>query len=163
VLAASLGIARHFLLQNPSVSQIPMAATSSKSKVQPVAPRPAAQPAPPSTETTPTSEYFKTQWGSICEVTAQKVTCQACIPGEALPARQTCADPAPGRAVNTAGTHFETNAVTIDASSDMQRISNGGSYLANGWTVAGIDGWARFTNDETGHGMAYAPMNYDLF
>jgi len=133
--------------------------------VQPAPPPgPSAQPAPSSTVSAPTSQYFKTPWGAICEVTAQQVTCQECIPGSALPARQTCPDPAPGRAISTAGTTFETGAaLTIDSSSGIQQLSNGETYHAFGWTITGVDRWARFSNDSTGHGLALASMNYSQF
>jgi hypothetical protein len=156
-----VGIACYVMLQHSHASRNPTAATSSEASVQPAPPSvPTAQPAPSSTPTSPTSQYLKTQWGTTCEVTAQQITCQVCIPGGALPARQTCTDPAPGRAINTAGTIFETSAVTIDSSSVIQQLSDGETYHAFGWTIVGSDGWARFINDTTGHGAALAAMNY---
>jgi hypothetical protein len=164
VALAVVGIACYLVLQHSHTSRNPTAATSSEASVQPADPSaPTAQPAPSSTQTSPTSQYLKTQWGTTCEVTAQQVTCQECIPGTPLPARQTCADPAPGRAISTAGTIFETAAVTIDSSSDIQQLSNGETYHAFGWTIVGSAGWARFINDATGHGAALAAQNYDQF
>jgi hypothetical protein len=159
-----VGIACYVLLQHSHPSRNPTAAPSSAASVQPAAPSvPTAQPPPPSTPTSPTSQYLKTQWGTTCEVTAQQVTCQVCIPGTPLPARQTCTDPAPGRAISTAGTIFETAGVTIASSSDIQQLSNGETDHAFGWTIVGSAGWARFINDATGHGAALAAQNYDQF
>jgi hypothetical protein len=142
-------------------SETPTIATSSAPTLQPApAPAPIAQPPSTATPIAPISEYLKTQWGTICVVTAQQVTCQVCIPGEAMVARQVCTDPAPGRAINPAGTMFETAAVTIDSSSGITQLSDGDTSHAFGWTIVGADGWARFINDATGHGAALAPQNY---
>ena len=65
--------------------------------------------------------------------------------------------------MSTAGTTFETDALTIDSSSGIQQLSNGETYHALGWTIAGVDGWARFSNDSTGHGGDFAPQNYRQF
>ncbi len=151
VILAAVGLTFE-LLQQPHNSQNPTTAPYSTPNAQPV----------PST-VTPTSQYFKTQWRTICEVTARQVTCQACVPGTPLAGRQTCTDPAPGHAMNTAGTTFETDALTIDSSSGIQQLSNGETYHAFGWTIAGVDGWARFSNDSTGHGGDFAPQNYRQF
>jgi serine/threonine protein kinase len=151
VILAGISLTFKLLQQNPRNSETPAIATPSA---------PTAQPAPSSTPPSPTSQYLKTQWGTACEVTAQQVTCQVCIPGSALPARQTCSDPAAGRAISTGGTIFETAAVTIDSSSEILQISNGETYHVFGWTIEGSAGWARFINDATGHGAALAAMNY---
>jgi len=161
VLTAGMGIASYLLLQKSPTSETPTAAPSSAPTAQPAPPPgPTAQPTPSSTVTAPTFQYVKTQWGTTCEVTAQQVTCQACLPGTHITNAYTCADPAPGRAISPAGTIFETNAVTIESSSDILQLSNGVTYHAFGWTIVGSGGWARFTNDSTGHGGALAPQNY---
>ena len=155
-IAVVVGVNAFAKSRHSHASETPTAAPYSQPTVQPT---PTAQPAP----TTPTYQYFKTQWGTICEVTAQQVTCQVCHPGEHITVAYTCTDPAPGRAISTSGGLSETDAITIDTSSDVQQLSNDVTYRVFGWTIVGSGGWARFTNDTTGHGAALAPQNYDQF
>jgi len=144
-------------------SETPTAAPSSQPTVQSAsASAPTAQPAPSSAPRPPTPSYFKTQIGRICEVTAQQVTCQSCIPGERITNAYTCTDPAPGIAVNTAGT-IDDNPAAISSYSDVQQLTVGGTQHANGWTIVSDGAWTRFINDATGHGMAVAPQNRDSF
>lgn len=144
-------------------SQMAQSAPPSGLSAQPApASAPTAQPAPPSAPPPPTPRYFKTQIGRICEVTAQQVTCQSCVPGDALPGRQTCTDATPGIAFNTAGI-LDRNPGIVGSSSDIQQLSDGQTDHANGWTIVPNGGWTRFINDATGHGMALAAMNYDAF
>ena len=105
-----------------------------------------------------TPRYFKTQIGRVCEVTPQQVTCQSCVPGDALPGRQTCTNATPGIAFNAAGIRQENPGV-IGSSSDIQQLTAGGTEHANGWTIVSDGAWTRFINDATGHGMALAAMN----
>jgi serine/threonine protein kinase len=137
----------------------------------PTAQSPAAQPAPsaatggppPSSQPpAPTSQYFKTTWGTICQVTAQQVSCQACIPGVVITNAYTCSNPAPSRQVTAQGA-YNADAPGISPPSDAQRLASGQTYHANGWTIAPTGGWVRFINDTTSHGMALAPQNYDSF
>src|SRR5271163_633718 len=107
------------------------------------------------TDVPPTPRDFKTQIGRICEVTAQQVTCQRCVPGDVLPGRQTCTDAMPGIAFNTAGI-LDRNPGIIGSSSDIQQLSDGQTEHANGSTRVSNGGWTRFINDATGHGMALA-------
>ena len=123
---------------------------------------PTAEPAPSSAPPPHKPLYFKTQLGRICEVTAQQVTCQSCIPGERITNAYTCTDPAPGIAVNTAGT-IDDNPAAISSYSDVQQLTVGGTQHANGWTIVSDGAWTRFINDATGHGMAVAPQNRDSF
>jgi serine/threonine protein kinase len=144
-------------------SETPTAAPSSQPTVQSAsASAPTAEPAPSSAPPPPTPLYFKTQIGRICEVTAQQVTCQSCIPGERITNAYTCADPAPGIAVNSAGT-IDDNPAAISSYSDVQQLTVGGTEHANGWTIVSNGAWTRFINDRTGHGMAVAPQNRDSF
>ena len=144
-------------------SEIPTAAPYSVPTVQSApASAPTAQPAPIAGPPAAISLYFKTQIGRICEVTAQRVTCQSCVPGDALPGRQTCTAAMPGIAFNAAGI-LDRNPGIVGSSSDVQQLTVGGTELANGWTIVSDGSWTRFTNDATGHGMALAAMNYDAF
>jgi hypothetical protein len=167
VIVAALGVIGTYLLTQhsresqtptaqpaPASGQIPTAQSAPPSGQTP-------QPAPSSTPTS-TSQYFKTSWGTSCQVTAQQVTCQTCIPGQRITNAYTCTDPAPEVAVNTAGI-VDRNPGTIGSSSDIQQLSNGQTYRADGWTIVASGGWARFINDTTGHGMAVAPQNFDSF
>jgi serine/threonine protein kinase, bacterial len=119
---------------------------------------PTGQPAPSSAPPAATPRYFKTQIGRVCEVTPQLVTCQSCVPGDALPGRETCSDATPGIAFNAAG--MQENPVIIGSSSDVKQLSAGQTEHANGWTIASDGAWTRFVNDATGHGMALAAMNH---
>jgi hypothetical protein len=110
----------------------------------------------------PASLYFKTSWGTSCQVTVQQVTCQTCVPGQVITNAYTCTDPAPEVAINTAGM-VNHNPGDIGSSPDTQQLANGESYHANGWTIVVSGGWARFINDTTGHGMAVAPQNSNSF
>jgi serine/threonine protein kinase len=140
-------------------SESPTAAPYSVPTVQSApASAPTTQPAPTAAPPAPTSLYFKTQIGRVCEVTAQRVTCQVCIPGERITNAYTCEDPAPGEAVNTAGT-LDENPAAISSYSDVQQLTVGGTEHADGWTIVSDGGWTRFTNDATGHGMAVAGQN----
>jgi serine/threonine protein kinase len=149
----AIGAVAAGLLQNnrgaPSSTATPQSAPASV---------PAGQPAPSSAPPVTGPRYFKTQIGRVCEVTPQRVTCQSCAPGDALPGRQTCTDATPGIAFNTAGMQ-ETPGI-IGSSSDIKQLSAGQTEHANGWTIASDGAWTRFVNDATGHGMALAAMNY---
>jgi hypothetical protein len=151
VLAGIVGITGYLLQQHKHASQIPTA--------QPALPSaPAAQSAPSSAPPPPMPLYFKTQIGRICEVTVQQVTCQSCIPGERITNAYTCTDPAPGIAVNTAGT-IDDNPAAISSYSDVRQLTVGGTEHANGWRIVSDGAWTRFINDATGHGMAVAAQN----
>lgn len=163
VLAVGMGVAGYLLLRHPTSPQTSTATTPSGPTVQLAPPSGAtAQPPPIPTPVPPASQYFKTQWGATCAVTAQQVSCQLCVPGESLPARQTCTDPVPAIAVNAAGA-VDSHPETIDSSSATQQLSNGQTYHVNGWTIVASGGWVRFINDTTGHGMSRAPQNGDQF
>lgn len=132
---------------------------------------PAAQPAPaatqnppltPSLGSSPASSYFKTSWGTSCQVTGKRVACQTCVPGHVITNAYTCTNPAPEVAINTAGI-VDRNPQKIGSSSDMQQLSNGQTYHSKGWTIVASGGWVRFINDTTGHGMAVAPQNFESF
>lgn len=116
----------------------------------------------PSTQAAPASQYFRTPWGTICRVTRDRSTCQNCSPGEVISNAYTCPDPAPAIAVNAAGT-VDKSTADIGSSSDIQQLSDGQIYHADGWTVVPRGGWVRFINDTTGHGMAVAGQNFDSF
>jgi hypothetical protein len=116
----------------------------------------------PVAHTDPTARYFKTQIGRICEVTAQQVTCQSCVPGDALPGRQTCTDATPGIAFNTSGILAGNPGIT-GSPSDVKQLTDSQTEHANGWTIVTDGGWTRFINDATGHGMAVAAQNNDAF
>jgi hypothetical protein len=130
-----------------------------------------AQPTPPSAQTSqPASsssaasmfQYFETSWGTSCQVTAERVTCQTCVPGHVITNAYTCDDPVPEVAVNTGGI-VDRNPGDIGSSSDTQQLSNGETYYVNGWTIVPRGGWVRFISDTTGHGMAVAGQNFDSF
>ena len=123
--------------------------------MQPPQPAPSAQP-------TPTSQYFKTSWGTSCLVTADRVTCQTCVPGEQITSVYTCGDPVPEVAVNAAGI-VDKSPADIGSASNAQQLSNGQTYHVNGWTIVPRGGWVRFINDTTGHGLAVAGQNLDTF
>jgi eukaryotic-like serine/threonine-protein kinase len=163
VILAVAFVAFEVFKLHPRTSETPTAAPSSQPTVQSApASAPTAQPAPSSPPPPPTSRYFKTQIGRICEVTAQQVTCQSCIPGERITNAYTCTDPAPGIAVDTAGT-IDDNSAAISSYSDIQQLTVGGTEHANGWTIVSNGAWTRFINDSTGHGMAVAAQNRDSF
>jgi serine/threonine protein kinase len=150
----------HLLQPHSPATQGPAAQPASPS--EPSAATGGPEPAPSSRPPAPTSQYFKTTWGTICQVTAQQVSCQACIPGQVITNAYTCTDPAPSRQVTAQGA-YSGDAPGINPPSGAQPLSSGQTYHANGWTIAPTGGWARFTNDSTGHGMAVAPQNYDSF
>jgi hypothetical protein len=161
VVLAAAGITGYLVWPSPAPSQnqTEQPAPPSGPIAQPApASAPTAQPAPSAALIPPTSRYFKTQIGRICEVTAQRVACQSCAPGDALPARQTCTDAMPGIAFNTAGT-LDDNPGIVGSSSDVQQLSDGQTEHANGWTIVSDSAWTRFINDATGHGMALAAQN----
>src|ERR1700739_1385722 len=95
ILLGFVGIASYLLLKQPHPSRTPTA--------QPAPPSEHSPQAAPSSSSTPTFQYFTTPSGKVCQVTAQQVTCQTCIPGQVITNAYTCTDPAPGVAVNTAG------------------------------------------------------------
>lgn len=165
VLIGIVGITTYLLLKQSHPAKISRAQPTSASFVPTVQPAPtSAQPAQPAPSPTsiPTSEYFNTSWGTSCQVTAEQVTCQTCVPGQVITNAYTCTDPAPEVAVNTAGI-VDRNPRDVGSSSDIQQLSDGHTYHANGWTIVASGGWARFINDTTGHGMAVAPQNFDSF
>ena len=155
VLVFMVGIASYLLLQHSHASQTSSTAQSAPSG-------PTAQPPSPSGPTSSTFQYFKTRWGTSCQVTAEQVTCQTCVPGQVITNAYTCTDPAPGVAVTPTGI-VDRNPGNIGSSSDIQQLSDGQTYHASGWTIVASGGWARFINDTTGHGMAVAPQNFDSF
>ncbi len=165
VLVAMVGIISYLLLKQSHPSQTATTQPALPSSVPTVQPAPSSGPTTqtaPSSASTATSQYFATSWGTSCQVTTEQVTCQTCIPGQVITNAYTCTDPAPDVAVNTAGI-VDKNPSDIGSSADMQRLSNGQTYHANGWTVVASGGWARFINDTTGHGLAIAPQNFDSF
>ncbi|BBY05043.1 DUF2510 domain-containing protein [Mycobacterium noviomagense] len=132
---------------------------------------PTMRPAPPSGQnpslappsaSTAGSSYLKTSWGTSCQVTAEQVTCQTCVPGQVITNAYSCTDPAPAVAVNTAGI-VNRNPADIGSFPGAQQLSTGQTYHLNGWTIVVSGGWARFINDGTGHGMAVAAQNFDSF
>jgi hypothetical protein len=165
-VAGIVGVTTYFLVERSQPAKTSPAQPTSASSVPAMQPAPTseqtAHPAPPSGPTAPASPYFKTSWGTSCQVTAEQVTCQTCVPGQVITNAYTCTDPAPGVAVNTEGI-VDHNARDIGSSSDLQQLSDGQTYHASGWTIVAGGGWARFINDTTGHGMAVAPQNFDSF
>ncbi len=67
--------------------------------------------------------------------------------------------------VNTMGIQQNpTHPGILDPTPNVHHLMTGETYRANDWTVtATVDGWVRFTNDATGHGVAEAPQNVDFF
>jgi hypothetical protein len=112
-------------------------------------------------------EYFKTPWGTRCQVTANDVICDTCEPGLLVDTPAGAANcPGAGTnqiAVNASGaSESPTAGVILPVSPDIQQLAAGHTYHANGWTIV-VDLWVRFTNDATGHGMAVAAQNSDRF
>jgi Protein of unknown function (DUF2510) len=165
VLLGIIGVTGYLLLKRSHPVQTPTAQPPPVPAVTPVqaAPPPGQtqQPAPTSNAAL-TSQYFTTPSGKICQVTAQQVTCQSCIPGQVITNAYTCTDPAPTVAVNTEGI-VDNNPPDMASPPDAQQMSDGQTYHANGWTIVASGGWARFINDMTGHGMAIAGQNRDSF
>ncbi|OBI41136.1 hypothetical protein A5707_08060 [Mycobacterium kyorinense] len=164
-LVGTIAVVGYLLVKQSHRSRPPTAQPAPAAALPTVRPAPTpAQSAPPapSSGAVPTSTYFKTLSGTSCQVTADQVTCQTCIPGEVITNAYTCTDPAPEVAVNTAGI-VDHNPADIGSSSTMQQLSNGQTYHANGWTIVASGGWSRFINDATGHGMAVAAQNFDSY
>ena len=112
------------------------------------------------------AQYFKTPWGTRCQVTAATVVCDTCEPGvgNTYPGMVTCGQgPENDQYItNTAGVEQDSSTPGIlGPSPGLQQIVAGQTYRANGWTITTpISGnGVHFTNDTTGHGMAVAPMN----
>jgi hypothetical protein len=166
VLVVVVGIATYLLLKQSQPAKTSPAQATSASSAPASQPAPTsgqtAQPAPSSAPTAPAFQYFNTPWRTRCQVSAEQVTCQTCVPGQVITNAYTCTDPAPGVAVTTAGI-VNRNPADIGSSSDLQPLSDGQTYHASGWTIVASGGWARFINDTTGHGMAVAPQNFDSF
>jgi hypothetical protein len=116
-------------------------------------------------------KYFKTAWGTRCQVSANDVVCDTCEPGLLLDTAYGAAYCGRGpendeHIVGTSGVEQQSSSPGILGSSpDLQQLVFGQTYHANGWTVTmpissvGV----HFTNDATGHGMAVAPQNYYMF
>jgi hypothetical protein len=166
ILAVVVGFATYLLLKQSQPAKTSPAQATSASSVPAIQPAPTSgqtvQPAPSSVPSAPAFQYFKTPWGTRCQVGAEQVTCQTCVPGQVITNAYTCTDPAPGVAVSTAGV-VSRNPADIGSSSELQRLSDGQTYHASGWTIVASGGWARFINETTGHGMALAPQNFDSF
>lgn len=162
VLIGIVGVTSYLLLKQSQRSQTSTAQPSSVPTVRSGPPSGQTPQPAPSTASAPTSQYFKTSWGTACRVTAGQVTCQTCVPGQVITTAYTCTDPAPEVAVNSAGI-VDRNPRDIGSSSDMQQLSNGQTYQVSGWTIVPRAGWVRFINDTTGHGMAVAAQNFDSF
>jgi serine/threonine protein kinase len=143
--------------QHPSASQTPT--------TQPApSPAPTAQPAPLTQPAAATPQYFKTPWGTRCQVDADQVICDTCEPGLVLDTPHTdCPGPGPNELVVNAYGASQSPAAgaIIGASPGIQQLASGQTYHANGWTIA-VNDWVRFTNDATGHGMAVAAQNYEF-
>jgi hypothetical protein len=165
ILFGIVAITSYLLLKQSHPSQTPTAQPAPRPSASPAQAAPpsvqTAQAAPPSSATPP-YQYFKTPSDKVCQVTAQQVTCQTCVPGHVITSAYTCTDPAPAVAVNTEGI-VDKNPPDISSPSDTQQLSAGQTYHTNGWTIVASGGWARFINDTTGHGMAIAGQNFDSF
>jgi Protein of unknown function (DUF2510) len=165
VLFVIIGVTGYLLLKRSHPVQTPTAQPPPAPAVTPVptAPPPTqTQQPPPTSHPAPTSEYFTSPSGKICQVTAQRVTCQSCIPGQVITNAYTCTDPAPTVAVTTEGI-VDNNPPEMASPANAQQMFDGQTYHANGWTMVASGGWARFINDTTGHGMAIAGQNRDTF
>jgi hypothetical protein len=163
VLFGIVGITSYLLLKQPSRSQTPVAEPAPvPSAQQPTPATSVQQPAPTTSNALPTSQNFTTPSGKICLVTAQQVTCQACMPGHVITSVYTCPDPAPAVAVNTQGI-VDRSPPDMASPPQTQQLSSGQTYHASGWTIVASGGWARFINDKTGHGMAIAGQNFDSY
>jgi len=150
-----------FTLFKPHASQTPTAATPS----EPTAPGQTAAPASSSQPPVPTSQYFKTPWGTRCQVDTDTVTCDTCEPGLLIDTPHSSCPGAGSNqvAVNASGASLTpADGVILPPTPTIQPLSNGQTYRANGWTIA-VSAWVRFTNDATGHGMAVAAQNFDKF
>jgi hypothetical protein len=163
-LIGVVGIVGYTLLRPspPSDASAASPTTSSAPAVQP-APPPAPNPEPKTSSSSALAfQYFKTPFGTLCEVAAQHVICQTCVPGETFSVDYTCTDPPSTVAVDPPSL-VDHNPRFIGNPSNLQKLSDGDSFHANGWTIVASGNWARFINDATGHGMAVAPTNFDSF
>jgi len=150
-----------FTLFKPHASQTPTAAPPS----EPTTPGQTAAPASPSQPPVPTSQYFKTPWGTRCQVDTDTVTCDTCEPGLLIDTPHSSCPGAGSNqvAVNASGASLTpADGVILPATPTIQPLAAGQTYRANGWTIA-VSAWVRFTNDATGHGMAVAAQNFDKF
>lgn len=157
-LLGVIGVTSYVLLTRSHPARTPGAQPAPAPAVTP------AQGAPPPGQTAspaPTSSYFATPSGKICQVTVQQVTCQTCVPGAVITNAYTCTDPAPTIAVDTQGI-VDKHPPDMASPTGAQQLS-GGTSRSNGWTIVTSGGWVRFINDTTGHGMAVAAQNYDYF
>lgn len=164
VLLGIIGVTGYVLLTRSHSSQARGAQPAPAPAVLPAqgAPAPGQTPSPaPTSSATPTSQYFATPSGKICQVTVQQVTCQTCVPGAVITNAYTCTDPAPAVAVDTQG-NVDKHPPDMASPNGAQQLS-GGTYRTSGWTIVTSGGWARFINDTTGHGMAMAAQNFDSF
>jgi eukaryotic-like serine/threonine-protein kinase len=171
VVLATVAIKDYSRSRQPHTSQTAAAqpAPPSEQSAQP-APfsQPTAQPAPPPQPTSePSEQYVKTPWGTRCQVTTDQITCDTCEPGLLLDTPAGAAE-CPGPSLNeivvdASGTkQTPGTGVILPASPSIQQLSDGQTYDINGWTIA-VSAWVRFTNDATGHGMAVAAQNEDVF
>jgi hypothetical protein len=105
----------------------------------------------------PASQYVKTPWGTRCQVDANQVTCETCVIGTHF-----CDPPGSVIMFNTSGVQAPGSFADNLGPRPGIPLSDGPVH-ADGWTVVMDGGWARFTNDATGHGMALAVQNYYSF
>jgi hypothetical protein len=108
-------------------------------------------------------QYIKTPWGTRCQISENRVICDTCEPGLLLDTPAGAASCGRGTAVDeiavdAAGAQQPPGPGILGPSPNIQALTDGQTYHANGWTVVAGD-WVRFTNDATGHGMAVAPQN----
>lgn len=164
VLLGVIGVTGYVLLTRSRPSQTPGGQpppTPAVAPAQGAAPPGQTPPPAPTSGATPTSQYFATPSGKICQVTAQQVRCQTCVPGSVITTAYTCTDPAPTIAVDTQGI-VDKHPPDMASPNGAQQLS-GGTSRSNGWTIVTSGGWVRFINDTTGHGMAVAAQNHDYF
>lgn len=153
VLFGIIGITGYLLLRQSHRPQTPAA---------PPAPAASAPQPAPTSSATPTTLNFTIPSGKICQVTAQRVTCQTCVPGHVITNLYTCTDPAPALAVDTQGI-LDENPPDMASPPGPRELTSGQTYHVSGWTIVVSGGWTRFINDTTGHGLAIAAQNFDSF
>jgi hypothetical protein len=163
-LLGIIGVTSYVLLTRSHPSQTSGAQPPPAPAVTPAegAPPAGQTPSPvPTSSAIPATQYFATPSGKICQVTAQQVTCQTCVPGSVITNAYTCTDPAPAVAVDTQGI-VDKHPPDMASPNGAQPLS-GGTFRTSGWTIVTSGGWTRFINDTTGHGMAMAAQNFDYF